>query len=254
MGQRIAVVTGLAVTLLVNILANVLPIAGRTTGEVSDSYPVLFTPAGYVFSIWSLIYLGLLAYAIYQILPAQRQEARLTAIAPWFVASCAFNSLWIVAWHYGALALSVILMLGLLLSLIVIYLRLGINLIRVRGADWWVVNLPFRLYLGWIIVATVANLTVFLYSLGWDRWGLSEVLWTILMMAAAALIGLALLRLRRDIVAAMVVIWALLGIALKQSATVTLPIAALILAFVLLVGIAVHWMPQASKLPAKQAN
>lgn len=254
MGQRIAVVTGLAVTLLVNILANVLPIAGRTTGEVSDSYPVLFTPAGYVFSIWSLIYLGLLAYAIYQISPAQRQEARLTAIAPWFVASCAFNSLWIVAWHYGALALSVILMLGLLLSLIVIYLRLGINLIRVRGADWWVVNLPFRLYLGWIIVATVANLTVFLYSLGWDRWGLSEVLWTILMMAAAALIGLALLRLRRDTVAAMVVIWALLGIALKQSATVTLPIAALILAFVLLVGIAVRWMPQGSNLPAKQAN
>lgn len=254
MGQRIAVITGLAVTLLVNILANVLPIAGRTTGQVSDSYPVLFTPAGYVFSIWSVIYLGLLAYAIYQALPQQRQQAKLSAIAPWFIASCAFNSLWIVAWHYGALALSVALMLGLLLSLVMVYLRLGINRVRVRGADWWVVNLPFRIYLGWIIVATVANITVWLYSLGWDRWGLSEALWTIVMMGAATLIGLALLRIRHDTVPAMVVMWALLGIALKQSATVTLPIAALILAFILLVGIAIRWMPQRSSLPAKQAN
>lgn len=133
-------------------------------------------------------------------------------------------------------------MLGLLISLVGIYLRLNINLERPKGAERWVVNLPFRIYLGWIIVATVANLSIFLYDLGWDRWGLSDVFGTIAMMAVAAVIALILLQIRRDTVPTLVLIWAILGIALMHSTPIS--IAALVTAFALVVALAVYWVPE----------
>jgi translocator protein len=155
----------------VNGLANSLPINNQTTGEISDNYPVMFTPAGYVFSIWGLIYLGLLGFVIYQALPAQRDNPRLDRVGYWFVWSCIFNSIWIFLWHYELMLWSVLVMLGILVSLILVYLHLEIGRNRVPLGESLLARLPFSIYLGWISVATIANVSVLLYDLGWDGFG-----------------------------------------------------------------------------------
>jgi len=209
---------GLVVVIAVNAAANVLPLNGKTTGEISDSIPTLFTPAGYVFSIWSVIYLGLLAFAWYQSQRAQRTAEFQERIGYWFFASCIFNSAWIVAWHYEQFPLTLILMLGLLVSLLAIYLRLDIGRRRVSAAESRWVHLPFSIYLGWISVATVANVSTVLYSSGWSGGPLSPEVWTMIMVVVAALLGLAMILLRNDVGFPLVIVWALAGIAVARSA------------------------------------
>lgn len=233
MDRRLVVVLALALTLAVNYLANALPLGGQSTGEISDSFPVLFTPAGYVFAVWGAIYLGLIAYAVYQALPTQRGNARVHAAAPWFVASCLFNAGWIVAWHYGGLGLSLALMLGLLLSLVGAYRTLAVGRYPAKGAELWAVDLPFSVYLGWITVASVANASVVLYASGWDRWGLPEAAWAVVMISAAGLIGLLMLGMRRDLAFAGVLVWAFVGIAVRQWGTPPVSLAAALWALVL---------------------
>ena len=162
--RQIAVVIAVIAMITVNILANALPINGQATGEISDRFDVYFVPAGYVFSIWGLIYLGLLGYAIYQALPAQAQNPDLQSIGYLFVLSSIANIAWIFFWHYNLFTLSVVAMLALLILLILIYLRLDIGRAQVAPAMKWLVHLPFSIYLGWITVATIANITSWLYS------------------------------------------------------------------------------------------
>ena len=135
-------------TIAFNSLANILPLNGLNTGQISDRFDVYFVPAGYVFSIWGLIYIALLAYSIYQILPAQRDNARLRAIAPLYILSSLANMAWLALWHYEQIPLSLVAMLVLLGSLIAIYLRLGIGRGRFTTAETLLVNAPFSLYLG----------------------------------------------------------------------------------------------------------
>jgi len=209
---------GLVVVIAVNAAANVLPLNGKTTGEISDSIPTLFTPAGYVFSIWSVIYLGLLAFAWYQSQRAQRTAEFQERIGYWFFASCIFNSAWIVAWHYEQFPLTLILMLGLLASLLAIYLGLDIGRRRVSAAESRWVHLPFSIYLGWISVATVANVSTVLYTSGWSGGPLSPEVWTVIMVLVAALLGLVMILLRNDVGFPLVIVWALAGIAVARSA------------------------------------
>lgn len=238
MTVRILAAVALAATLVINFLANALPIAGRTTGEVSDSFPVLFVPAGYVFAIWGLIYLGLIAFVAYQFHPAIVAKPRHLAsqttsgatydyprLNLWLILSCLFNSLWIFAWHYGYYGVTLLLMLGLLVSLIAIYQELGAS--RARGLTSWMVQAPFSLYLGWIIVATVANATAVLYDAGWNGWGLPDAFWAVGMIAVATGLGLRILWARADTILNLVLVWALVGIAVKQSATPAVAYAAL---------------------------
>ena len=210
-------VIALLATLLVNGLANSLPINGQTTGEVSDSIPSLFTPAGYVFSIWGLIYLGLAAYAIYQILPKQRDKPFIGRIGYWFVSSSVFNILWLFAWHYEQFLLSIVAMLGLLGSLLVLYVRLGIGRDAVPVLDRALVHLPFSIYLGWISVATIANASTVLVVMGWNGFGISPELWTAMMVAIAAVLGIAMIWQRQEIAYPLVIVWALVGISVKQA-------------------------------------
>ncbi len=205
------------VTLGVNGLANALPLNGRTTGSISDSFQVLFVPAGYVFSIWGLIYLGLIGFAIYQALPAQQTNPRLRKIGWLFALSCIFNSAWIFFWHYGYFVLTLVMMVSLLLTLIVIYLRLDIGRTPARGAEKWLVNIPFSIYLGWITVATIANVTDVLWYLGWNGWPLSPEAWFVIVMATAVVIVTAVALTRGDIAYMLVIIWAFVGIAVKQA-------------------------------------
>jgi benzodiazapine receptor len=141
--RQLVVVLAVVATVLLNGLANALPLNGLTTGEISDRFQVYFVPAGYVFSIWGLIYLALAAYAVYQALPAQRENARLGRIGYLFVLSCLANVTWLFLWHYEQFAWTMVAMIGLLLSLIAIYLRLGIGRTQVPPAERWLVHVPF---------------------------------------------------------------------------------------------------------------
>jgi benzodiazapine receptor len=229
----------LLVTIGVNGLATGLPLGGRTTGQISDSFPVLFTPAGYVFGIWGVIYLALVGFAIFQSLPAQRNNPRLERIGYWFVASCVFNSAWIFLWQYGIFPLTILAMLGLLVSLIMIYQRVGIGLQRVPAPETWLVNVPFGIYLGWISVATIANATIWLYYLGWGGWIIPPTVWTVIVLLVATAIGAILIFTRREVAFPLVLVWAFAGIYVKQSATQVVALTALLLALVLLVMLAV---------------
>jgi benzodiazapine receptor len=238
--QAVNLLTTVA-TITINGLANALPINGQTTGEISDRFRVYFVPAGYVFSIWGLIYLALSAFAVYQALPAQRENPYLRRIGYLFALSCVANSAWIFLWHYEVFELTLVAMLGLLLSLIAIYLRLDIGRARVSTAEKWLVHVPFSIYLGWITVATIANVTAVLYYLNWDGWGIRPEVWAVIMLVIGAGIASAVSISRGDVAYVLVIVWAFVGIAVKHAATpivaVTAGLMALIVALTLLIGV-----------------
>jgi len=221
----VIVILSILATLVVNTLANALPINGLTTGDVSDRFNVYFVPAGYVFSIWGLIYLGLIAYGIFQALPAQRDNPRLRATGWWVVLGGLANSAWIFLWHYEQFPLTLIAMFTLLVSLIMTYLGLKIGRGIVSKAEFWAVRIPFSVYLGWITVATVANVTSVLDFIKWDRFGLSEGTWLVIMLIVVLAITAAMLFTRRDAAFTVVILWALEGIAIKfaSDSVVTIP-------------------------------
>jgi hypothetical protein len=206
-------------TVTVNGLANALPLNNQNTGEISDRFQVFFVPAGYVFAIWGLIYLALAAFVIYQLLPAQRENPNLERIGYWFALSCLANGVWIFLWHYEFFAWSLVAMLVLLLSLIQIYLRLGIGRSEASTADRLLIRLPFSIYLGWVTVATIANVTSLLDYLGWGGWDIAPAVWAVIMLVVTALVSFAIAWLRADVAFLLVIIWAVIGIAIKQADT-----------------------------------
>lgn len=228
--RQVLVIVALAATIFVNYLSNALPINGRTPGEISDSFPVRFTPAGYVFSIWSIIYLGLIAYAIYQALPSQRANPRLRAIGWPFVLSCVANSGWIFAWHYGLYPLSLLVMFVLLGTLITVYRRLYPAYRTVTTAERWTTHIPFRIYLGWITVATIANATIVLYNWGWQGAPLTAETWAALLIYIATIIGFFFALRLRDIAYTLVLVWAFVGIYVAQNDAALTAYSALVMA------------------------
>ncbi len=217
--RQFAVIFVTILTITVNALANILPINGLETGVISDNFPVLFTPAGYVFSIWGLIYTGLIAYTIYQALPSQRANPRLRAIGWLYVVSGLANSLWIFLWHYLQFGWSVLVIAVVLVSLALIYARLYPSRWSVSRGELWTTHIPFSVYLGWLTVATVANMAVWLYDLGWSGAPLTPALWTVTMLAVATVLGLFFGLRLRDGAYVLVLVWAFAGIWVKQSAT-----------------------------------
>ncbi len=217
--RQIAVILSIVLTIVVNTLANALPLNGLNTGQISDRFEVYFTPAGYVFSIWGIIYLGLIVFAIFQALPSQRKNPRLRSTGWWIVLGGLANSVWIFLWHYEQFPLTIIAMLLLLVTFIITYLRLGVNRVKVSRAEKLAVHLPFSIYLGWITVATVANLTSLLDYLNWDGFGISPVTWMWIILAAVLVIAVIMNFTRRDVGYALVILWAVAGIAIKHAAT-----------------------------------
>ncbi len=205
------------VTLLINVLSNALPFNGQTTAEITDRYPAYFVPAGYVFSIWGLIYLGLIAFVLYQVLHPQQSAPALRRIGLLYVLSCLANSIWLFFWHYDLPGLSIIAMLTLLGALIAIYLRLGINARPATTPEKLYIHLPFSIYLGWITVATIANLTIALVASGWSAWGLPAEAWAVLMLIVAVAVATVVSLTRHDIAYLAVLVWAFIGIAVRQS-------------------------------------
>lgn len=180
----------LGMTITINALANILPINGIQTGAISDLYPSLFTPAGYVFSIWGLIYGLLIAFAVFQAMPAQRNNPRLQNLGYVFALSCLANSLWIFSWHYRAMVWSQLLIVALLVLLLMAYRRLNIEKVNkgleISRGEKWTTQLAFSVYSGWLTVATVANTCIMLLHLGVTG---NAVFWGVLVILAALVIG-----------------------------------------------------------------
>ncbi|MCU0377803.1 MAG: tryptophan-rich sensory protein [Bacteroidales bacterium] len=194
--------------IVMNYLANALPLNNKTTGQLSDSLPNLFVPAGVTFSIWGIIYLLLLAFCLVQFTASG--QAALSQIGWLFGISCLFNALWIVTWHYGRLPLSLIVMLGLLVSLILIN-------IAIREMPFGLIKAAFGIYLGWICIATIANVTGLLVHINWNGFGISEETWTIIMIAAGTLIAAVTVWQLSNPFIGLSVVWAFAGIMIKRQ-------------------------------------
>ena len=217
--------TGMVV---MNYLANALPIGGKTTGQISAEYPNLFVPAGITFSIWGVIYLLLAVYSVLQFFPGRIRDV--PEAAGWlFSVSCLLNGMWILAWHYERLPLSVIIMTGLLVSLILI------NFL-IRNIPFGITKAAFGIYLGWICIATIANITALLISINWNGLWISGEIWTLIMITAGALIVIpSLVKLNNPFIG-LAAIWAFSGIVIRQHADYRL-IAGFALAMIIAVGV-----------------
>ena len=199
----------------VNALANALPINGRQTGEISDQFDIAFTPAGYVFSIWGLIYLSLTIFSVAQAMPSLRDDPELGKLRSWYLLNTAANSSWIFAWHYEQFVLSLLLMITILITLIVIYRKLTSALLEGR-LKRWAIRLPFSLYLGWISLATIANTTVVLHTMGLQELLRSPIFTLALIATACGVCARVVLRCA-DLAFAGVYVWAIAGIGVANS-------------------------------------
>jgi hypothetical protein len=203
----------------VNFLANSLPINDRSTGDISDAYLNLFAPSGLTFSIWGLIYLLLAGYVIYQFIPFgkekdQKKEELLKKINILFIVTSIANLSWIFTWHYDLIGLSVIVMTVLLIFLIKIADILREEQLTAKEKIF--ISTPFSVYFGWITVAAIANITVFLVSIGWNRFDIADFVWTSIILLVGALIGILRMDKDKNIAYGLVLIWAYLGILLKH--------------------------------------
>lgn len=223
----------LCLTIAVNALANIVPLQGKTTGDISNAIPILFAPANYVFSIWSLIYAGLIFFAIYQLLPAYRENKKIEKIRPLFILGSIANSVWIFFWHYEYFWLSVLAMLSLYITLCISYF----SILKEKKSDETsqdprffslFVKAPHSLYVGWITVALIANIATALRFYNWNGFGLSDEIWTINLLVIACGIGALITLQKRDALFGAVLIWAFSGIAIKHSEIQTVSVAALI--------------------------
>jgi translocator protein len=223
--QAVTVLAYLA-TVAVNGLAVLLPLNGLTTAEISDRFPVLVVPDNYVFGIWSVIYLLLAAFTVYQARPALRDDATLRRLGYLPALSGVLNTAWVVLWHYEVFALTVPVM-GLLLATLVLIHQRTADARAAGGARRWLVALPYSVYLGWISVATIANVSQMLYGAGFRGGALPEEAWALAVLAIGAALAAAVLLRTGDRAYGLVIIWAYLGIAVKQQAPIVVAAALL---------------------------
>lgn len=208
-----------AVMIVINGLANIIPLNGLTTGDVSNAYPNLFAPAAITFSIWSVIYILLAAYTLYQIGVFKHKQITLKdkvidKITPFYIASSLVNATWIVTWHYQMIWLSVGLMIGLLYCLGRI-----VNILKneaMTPVETAVVRAPFSVYFGWITVALIANITTWLVSMNWTGGGISPEIWTLVILIVGTIISIYTALRNSDWIYLLVPVWAYFGIIVKH--------------------------------------
>jgi hypothetical protein len=234
--------------IVVNALANLNLINNKNTGDVSDKYDNLFIPAGFTFAIWGVIYLALLAFIVFQLWMAFRGELSslelfMERLRGWWLISCMANSCWLFAWHYELLPLTVLLMIALLVCLLAIHLNFNIALphLPVSTAEKLFVHLPFSLYLGWICIATVANIAAFLVYLGWNGMSIPGTIFLILLCTVAS--TLLIIR-RHNIVVGLVAIWALYGVIVKRQSlggSAEVPVVSACIGAMIIIAISGTW-------------
>jgi hypothetical protein len=254
---QIANAIALIVTIAINYLSNTGFFNGNTMKSISDKYHNYFTPAGYAFSIWGLIYIGLIAFTIYSakgLFKKTGNEWPVLEIGWWFVISCAANSFWVIAWLYDFTGLSVVLMIVLLFSLIKIILKTRMELddlpLKKIAFVWW----PFCLYSGWISVALIADVAAYLTKIKWDGFGLSQISWTIIMIIVAGIINLIITWKRNMREFSLVGVWGLVAIAVSNwNSEKSIVYTALAVAVILFISSSVHAYKNRKSNPWKGA-
>ena len=236
---KIFVVITYILMIVVNILANTLPINGIDTGAISDAYPNLFAPAGITFAIWGIIYLLLGLFTFYQLGLINKNDEisneLMNKVGTLFIISSLANSIWIFTWHYQIIWLSIIFMVIILWMLIKIVNAIREEKLSIK--EKFFVKLPFSIYFGWITVATIANATILLVSLGWESVGLSESLWTIFILIIGAIIGIITLLKNRDYYYGLVFIWAYFGIIIKHTTVFNNMYPSIVVTAIILIGL-----------------
>ncbi|MGF1479172.1 MAG: tryptophan-rich sensory protein [Cyanophyceae cyanobacterium] len=234
--RQILTLAAILAAIIVNTVTNLAPPSGQNVGEIANTIlqPVLIIPANYAFAIWGVIYLGLICLAVYQALPAQKRKPNLRKLDHLLVIASLAQIVWIFLFSYQLFALSIVAMLLILIPLIVLYLRLGIGVERVHRQEKWFVNIPVSIYLAWISVATIVNVASALYISNWNGWGLSDEVWTVVMLVVAALIGATVAVQRRDLAFVLVFAWAFVAIAVANLSIVTIAATGIGLAVVLI--------------------
>lgn len=233
----VANLLGFIAVIVVNVLSTTIPLGGKTPGQLSDQYPNLFVPAGLTFAIWGIIYILLAIFVVYGIVFSTRKPVQndsfLEKVGILFFVTCLANLGWIFAWQYQILPLSLIVMIILLCTLILLYVRLNVGNSRASTAEKYMVHLPMSVYLGWISIATIANVTALLVAYRWTRFGMSEQFWAVIMIIVGIALAALMLFYRNDIFYALVVCWALVGILLKRIADMETPAGAVIVTVIL---------------------
>lgn len=204
-----------------NTLSITIPLGWMTTEQLSDKYDNPFTPIGFTFSIWSVIYTLLLIFVIVWLVNYFRGKTQKNKLADknigyLFATSSLLNGGWILAWQYQYITLSVFVMLALLVNLILIHVAIRKNTNHLNTVDKYITMPAFSIYLGWISVATIANITAWTVSLDWGGWGISQIMWTNIMVVVATLLGTTIYAKYRDVFFNLVIIWALYGIMSKR--------------------------------------
>jgi len=239
-GWVLAIATLVAIigTLVINTLSNFYPPGGQNVGEIANTIlsGVLITPANYAFAIWGLIYLGLIAYGIYQLGSEQRRDPIIRPVNRLLIIACIAQIIWIFLFTLQYFTWSILAMLGILLPLIGAY-----GVLRMDRADRrrrWCAIYPFSIYLAWISVATIVNVASALYDAGW-RGGLSSVTWTVIMILVGAVIALLVIFTQQDIPFTLVYVWAYVAIAVRHADTWPILVTAIATSLVLLAVLAV---------------
>jgi len=206
------------VMIAVNALANIIPINNITTGEVSDAYANLFAPAAITFAIWGVIYLLLFCYSLYILIYHEKMSEKArevtSKINPYFIFSNIVNTIWILAWHFDFIFISLLLMLLILFSLISVNLKLRNK--AMSQLETVLIKVPFNVYLGWITIATVANVVTYLVSINWNGFGLSQEIWMNIIIVIALIIAYLAMNFFNSISYGLVIIWSYSGILTKH--------------------------------------
>jgi hypothetical protein len=199
-----------------------LEITGPSIGEISDRYPTYVVPAGYAFTIWNLIFALSLGYAVWQVLPTERENPLLRRVG-WLTASAmAATSAWMLVFQRSLFALSLVVMLWLLASLVGVVARAYRSDAAFSRAEAWLVYYAFSIFLGWITVATVANIAQTLTAFGWGGWGIDAQTWGVVALLLAGVIAsVATAAMRGNAPYALTVIWALIAVAVNQFSRAT---------------------------------
>ncbi len=250
--RQLLTLAAVIIAFAVNVLSNIVPLNGLTIGGISNTLfkNVLIIPANYAFVIWGLIYLGLFAFAIYQVLPSQRENPNLRKTAYLLTIALVAQSIWVYLFLSRLFVLSVVAMLLILLPLVVMYLRLGIGTRSTSRAEKWLISFPISIYLGWISVATIVNIASALYINNWNGFGISAEIWTAIMVIIATFIASIILIKCQDIAYTGVTVWALIAIAIKHWGNLTLAITALSCGLLLLaIGVSSNFT-----YPKRKAN
>lgn len=204
----------------INYLSNTRLLNNTTIGEISDGLNSLFTPAGYAFSIWGLIYLLLLGFTICQgrsLFLKVKSDDFIEKTSFWFIISCIANSAWVFCWIYEYTGISCFFIFLLLFSLLKIVINNNMQLKEVKKSEYIFYILPFVIYSGWVTVASIANVSTYLVKIDWKGFGISAEIWTILMIVIATIVNLIVTWQRNMNAFAFVGVWALIAIGVANN-------------------------------------